>query len=144
MKKLALIILGLAFSFVARAQTTNVQPMDGLDCSNLFFKALVEEDAKALESLISNDFSVVGLQGQPIEAGALIQAVSQGVIVVDSGMLSAARTRTYGDVVLVNGMWDVRARIENNGFQGALSYMSVCVKAGGRWKVAAVQFTPMQ
>ncbi|MCF0043487.1 nuclear transport factor 2 family protein [Dyadobacter fanqingshengii] len=142
MKTLLLTILSLAFSFIAKAQT-NVQPIDGLDCSNLFFKALLEEDAKALESLISNDFSVMGLQGQPIEGRALIQAVSQGIIVVDSGMLSAARTRTYGDVMLINGLWDVRARIENNGFQGALSYMSVCVNSGGRWKVVAVQFTPV-
>ena len=144
MKTLALIILGLAFSIVTNAQMTNVQPMDGLDCSNLFFKALLEEDATALEGLISNDFSVVGLQGQPIEGRALLQAVSQGFIVVDSGMLSAARTRIYGDVVLVNGLWNVRARIENNSFQGELSYMSVCVKSGGKWKVAAVQFTPVQ
>ncbi|MCF2489495.1 nuclear transport factor 2 family protein [Dyadobacter sp. CY347] len=144
MKTFTLIILGLAFAFVAKAQTSNVQPMDGPDCSNLFFKALLEKDAKALENLISNDFSVVGLQGQPIEGRALVQAVLQGIIVVDSGMLSAARTRSYGDVVVVNGMWDVRARIENNGFQGVLSYMSVCVKSGGRWKVVAVQFTPVQ
>lgn len=144
MKKFALIILGLALSISTNAQSTNVPPVDGPDCSNQFFNALLEEDAKALESLISNDFSVVGLQGQPIEGRALVQAVSQGIIVVESGMLSGARTRTYGDVVLVNGMWDVRARIDNNGFQGALSYMSVCVKAGGRWKVAAVQFTPVQ
>ena len=144
MKTFALIILGLAFSIITKAQTTNVPPIDGPDCSNQFFKALLEEDAKALESLISNDFSVVGLQGQPVEGRALIQAVSQGIIVVDSGMLSGARTRTYGDVVLVNGIWDVRARIENNGFQGVLSYMTVCVRAGGRWKVTAVQFTPVQ
>ncbi|MCF2520989.1 nuclear transport factor 2 family protein [Dyadobacter sp. CY351] len=144
MKTFAFIILGFAFSFLSQAQTTPVQPRDGMDCSNLFFQALLDEDAKALESLVSNDFSVVGLQGQPIEGRALVQAVSQGMIVVESGMLSGARTRSYGDVTLVNGMWDVRARIENNGFQGTLSYMSVCVKSGGRWKVVAVQFTPVQ
>jgi len=144
MKTLAFIILGLSLSFLSQAQTTAVQPRDGMDCSNLFFQALLDEDAKALESLISNDFSVVGLQGQHIEGRALVQAVSQGIIVVESAMLSGARTRAYGDVVLVNGMWDVRARIDNNGFQGSRSYMSVCVKTGGRWKVAAVQFTPVQ
>jgi ketosteroid isomerase-like protein len=144
MKTLVILLLGLFLSTAISAQSSNVQPIDGTDCSNLFFAALLEEDANALGSLVSNDFSVVGLQGQPIQASQLLQAVSQGHIVVESGMLSGARTRTYGDVVVINGIWNVRARIENNGFQGELSYMSVCVKSGGRWKIVAVQFTPIR
>ncbi|MCE7068215.1 nuclear transport factor 2 family protein [Dyadobacter sp. CY326] len=143
MKSLLLILLGLTFCLTAAAQTSNVQPIDGTDCSNLFFKALAEKDAAALSSLVSNDFTAIGMRGQPIQSNQLVQAVSQGIIVIDSGMLSAARTRTYGDVAVTTGLWNVKARIENAGFEGELSYMSVCVKSGGRWKIVAVQFTPI-
>ena len=144
MKILVTLFLSLFLNQMVNAQTSNVQPMDGTDCSNLFFEALLNEDANALGSLVANDFSVVGLQGQPIQANELVQAVSQGYIVVESGMLSGARTRNYGDVAVINGLWNVRASIQKNGFQGELSYMSVCVKSGGRWKIVAVQFTPVR
>ena len=135
--------MGLCLSLTASAQTSNVQPMDGTDCSNLFFKALLEEDAAALGNLISNDFNAAGLQGQPIQGTQLLQMISQGHIVVDSGMLFGARSRSYGDVAITNGLWNVSARIDNNSFRGELSYMSVCVKSGGRWKVVGIQFTPV-
>ncbi|GGN15008.1 hypothetical protein GCM10010967_59480 [Dyadobacter beijingensis] len=141
MKQLLTFLLALA-AIPVLAQ--NNQPIDGTDCSNLFFKALLEEDANAMGNLVSNDFTVTNFNGSTIDARALQQAVSQGFIVVDSGMLTGTRSRTYGDVTVVQGLWNVSARIQNNGFNGNVAYTSVCVRSGGRWKVATVQLTPAQ
>lgn len=136
----------LAFSLsalLANAQTSAL-PIDGTDCSNLFFKALLEEDVASLKNLISADFTVTDLQGQTVNGAQFQEAFSQGFIVIESGMLSGALTRTYGNVAVVTGRWNVSARLANNNFQGELSYLSVCIKTGGSWKVAAVQLTPIR
>lgn len=120
------------------------QPIDGTDCSNLFFKALLDEDAANVASLVSSDFTVVNFNGQTIDGRALQQAVGQGYIIIDSGILTGTRSRTYGDVAIVQGLWNVSARIQNNGFNGDVAYTTVCVRSGGKWKVTAAQLTPVQ
>lgn len=144
MKQLLTIFLLAFASLAALAQDNAPQPIDGTDCSNLFFKALLDEDAATVGSLISNDFTVTNYNGQTIDGRALQQAVTQGFIIVDSGMLTGTRTRTYGDVAVVQGFWNVSARIQNNGFNGNVAYTSVCVRSGGKWKVTTVQLTPAQ
>ncbi len=126
------------------AQNNTPEPLDGTDCSNLFFKALLEEDAAAVGSLISSDFTVISFNGQTIDGRALQQAIGQGYIIVDSGMLTGTRTRTYGDVAVVSGLWNVSARVQNNGLNGDVAYTTVCVRSGGKWKVTAAQLTPAQ
>nr|WP_295929572.1 nuclear transport factor 2 family protein [uncultured Dyadobacter sp.] len=139
----------LTFIFLITASpafTQNIvpQPIDGTDCSNLFFKALLDEDATNVAALISNDFTVVNFNGQTIDGRALQQAVGQGYIIIDSGMLTGTRTRNYGDVAIVQGLWNVSARIQHNGFNGDVAYTTVCVRSGGKWKVTAAQLTPVQ
>lgn len=143
MKQLLTIFL-LTIATAAFAQDNAPQPVDGTDCSNLLFKALLDEDANVITSLITNDFTVTNFNGQTIDGRALQQAITQGYIIVDSGMLTGTRTRTYGDVAVVQGLWNVSARIQNNGFNGNVAYTSVCVRSGGSWKVATVQLTPAQ
>ncbi|MGN7890140.1 nuclear transport factor 2 family protein [Dyadobacter sp. 22481] len=143
MKQLLTILLVLAV-LPAVAQDNTPLPTDGTDCSNLFFKALLDEDATTVGNLISNDFTVTSFNGQNIDGRALQQAVGQGYIVIDSGMLTGTRTRTYGDVAVVQGFWNVSARIQNNGFNGNVAYTTICVRSGGKWKVTTAQLTPAQ
>ncbi|MDR6809264.1 ketosteroid isomerase-like protein [Dyadobacter sp. BE34] len=144
MKQLLTIFLLTFASLAALAQDNAPQPIDGTDCSNLFFQAMLDENAAAVGNLISNDFTVTNYNGQTIDGRALQQAIGQGYIIVDSGMLTGTRTRTYGDVAVVQGFWNVSARIQNNGFSGNVAYTSVCVRSGGKWKVTTVQLTPAQ
>lgn len=144
MKHLLTLLICLASVLPAAAQQNASQPIDGTDCSNLFFKALLEEDAASVGSLVTNDFTAISFNGHLIDSRALQQAITQGYIVVDSGMLTGTQTRTYGDVAVISGQWNVSARIQNNGFQGNVAYTTICVRAGGRWKVTSAQFTPVQ
>lgn len=144
MKQLLTFCLLTLTALTAAAQNSTPLPIDGTDCSNLFFKALLEEDAAAIGNLASNDFTIINFNGQTIDGRALQQAVSQGYIIVDSGMLTGTRTRTYGDVAVVSGIWNVSARIQNNGFNGDVAYTTICVRSGGKWKITAAQLTPAQ
>ncbi|MCE6989219.1 nuclear transport factor 2 family protein [Dyadobacter sp. CY323] len=144
MTTVVLFLITLGSIATASGQVNFTQPIDGTECSNQFFKALLEKDAKAISNLVTNDFTVAGFQGRTINGQMLTQAIFDGYIVVDSGMLSGTNTRTYRDVTVVSGLWEVQAKIENNRFHGELSYLSVCVKSGGQWKVVAVQLSPVQ
>jgi ketosteroid isomerase-like protein len=144
MKQLLTLLLFTISALTAVAQNNAPQPIDGTDCSNLFFKALLEEDAAAVGSLVSNDFTVISFNGQTIDGRSLQQAIGQGFIIIDSGMLTGTRTRTYGDVAIVSGLWNVSARIQNNGLNGDVAYTTVCVRSGGKWKVTSAQLTPAQ
>lgn len=139
-----IILLGWFMMVALGVHAQFSQPMDASDCTNMFFKALVEEDSKALENLLSSDFSVTSFDGQLIDRNLLIEAINQGYLTVDSGMLSGMRSRNYGDVGVVTGSWDARGQLQNNTFSNDLAYMVVAVKAGGNWKISAVQFTPVR
>jgi hypothetical protein len=144
MKQNLTILFLTLFIFPAFAQNNAPKPVDGTDCSNLFFRALLEEDAASIGSLVSNDFTVVSFNGHLVDSPTLQQAITQGYIVVDSGMLTGTTTRMYGEVAVVSGQWNVSARIQNNGYQANVAYTTVCVRSGGQWKVTAAQFTPIQ
>lgn len=144
MKLICLLIILVASVTVTLGQTNPPLPIDGTDCSNLFFKSLLEEDATGLGALVSNDFTAIGFNGRIIDGEWLRQGIAQGYMIVESGQLSGTRTRTYGDVAVTSGQWNVRAKIENNNFQGEVAYMTVCVRSGGKWKVTAAQLTPVQ
>lgn len=131
-------------SVSAHAQASFASPLDATECSNAFFKALLEEDSNALNNVLADDFSIVSFDGRQIDRDMLSQAVAQGYLTVETGMLSGSRTRDYGDVGVVTGTWNVKGKIESNGFQNEVTYTVVSVKKGGSWKVATVQLTPVQ
>jgi hypothetical protein len=118
-------------------------PIDGTEASNQFFKALQEKDDKTLDNLLTHDFSAVSFQGQTISRDQLRQISAQGYLFIESGFLSGANTRNYRDVAIVTGQWDVQAKLQNQSFNGRLSYLTVCVRSGGKWQVATVQLTPI-
>lgn len=143
LKKLTLVALVMGAA-LCRANAQSALPVDATDCSNIFFKALLDEDSKSLENILASDFAVTSFDGQSVDRGTLVDAVAQGYLSVESGMLSGTNTRNYGDVGVVRGSWNAKGQVQNNSFNNELSYTVVCVKAGGSWKVSVVQFTPVR
>ena len=144
MKKFLLLLLIVLPGITGHAQSTFHQPVDASDCTNIFFKALLEKDNKALNDLLAHDFSVTGMDGQMITRELLMGAVSQGHLRIDAGATSGMRTRDYGNVGVVTGTWSARGQLQNYSFQNDLAYMAVCVKSAGTWKISALQFTPIK
>ena len=144
MKNFILLLFIVLSGITGHAQSAFNQPVDANDCTNIFFKALLEKDNKTLNNLLAYDFSVTGMDGQMITRDLLMEAVSQGYLRIDSGTTSGMRTRDYGNVGVVTGTWSARGQLQNYSFQNDLAYMAVCVKSGGTWKISAVQLTPVK
>ncbi|WP_221389607.1 nuclear transport factor 2 family protein [Dyadobacter sp. NIV53] len=111
MKNLVYLLLLFLPAIASYSQPSYTQPADAMDCSNIFFKALLEEDHAILESLLSNDFSISGFQGQEVDRNFILQSVTRGYLRIDSGMLSGSRARNYGDVGVITGTWSARGQL---------------------------------
>lgn len=142
MKTLALICFMLLFNLSTSAQQY-ITPADASDCSQKFFQALENEDASSLRSLLTNDFTILSFDGQLIDGITLMDAMSKGGLVVESGQVSGANTRVYGDAGIVTGTWRASGTIQSIRYSNDVAFMLVCVRQGGGWKVASVQFTPL-
>jgi hypothetical protein len=144
MRKYLLFVVMVLGSCTAFAQAGFTPPRDAGECAAIFFNALLEENSGVLNNVLADDFSMVSFDGQPIDRHTLSEAVTQGYLTIDTGMLSGARVRTYGEVGIATGLWNVKGRIETSSFQNQVAYTVVSVKSAGIWKVTNVQLTPIR
>ncbi|MFA7472641.1 MAG: nuclear transport factor 2 family protein [Spirosomataceae bacterium] len=129
-------ILALNFTFAQNA------PTDASSAGRAFLTGLTEENTQVLNTVIGNDFRLLSFDGQMIDAGTLLEGISGGHVVIESGNIYNHYTRHFQDTGVVTGIWDVRGSIEGQSFSNRLVYTLVVVKQGGLWKVVSVQFTP--
>ncbi|WP_247237081.1 nuclear transport factor 2 family protein [Telluribacter sp. SYSU D00476] len=142
MKNLVFTLLFALSTLATYAQSGSLSAQDPTASTHAFFEALLNEDGRALGSLLTPDFGIVSFDGSIIDGGTLAQSVAGGFIVIDSGTLYSLRTRTYGDAAVTNGNWQVRGTFQNRGFDTEVVFTVVSVRQGGSWKVASVQMTP--
>ncbi len=135
-------LLLLIFLGVAHALAAQTAPTDAASTGSEFLKAIEQKNAGALRSLIGSDFVLLSFDGQSVDSGTLLEAVSTGYVVVDSGSTYSNYTRNYQDTGIVTGIWSVKGSIEGQAFNNRLAYTLVVVKQGGAWKVVSVQLTP--
>ena len=135
-------LLILVFLTITNAAISQTAPADAASAGAEFLKALEEENAPALRSLIGNDFILLSFDGQPVDSSTLLEAVSTGYLVIDSGSTSSNYTRHFQDTAITTGSWHIKGNLEGQSFDNRLVYTLVIVKQGGTWKIVSVQLTP--
>lgn len=137
-KNVLILICGLAVN----TAFSQAPPADAASAGKEFLTALTEANAGNLGTLLGSDFRLLSYNGETIDAATLLEAVSGGYIIINSGNVYNNYTRHYQDTGIVTGIWDVKGAIEGQSFSNRLAYTLVVVKQGGGWKVVSVQFTP--
>lgn len=117
-------------------------PSNPTECTEAFFKALLDEDGAAMRSLLTTDFAIMSFDGSLMDGSSLAEAMNGGYVNIETGTLSGTSTRTYGEAAIVTGTWQARGTVQGSRFNNTLAFTSVCVRQGGAWKVASVQMTP--
>ncbi len=135
-------LLILVFLAMTNAVVSQTIPADAASAGREFLKAIEEKNSGMLRSLIGSDFVLLNFDGQPVDSGTLLEAVSGGHVVIESGSTSGNYTRHYQDTGIVTGIWNVRGSLQGQSFNNRLAYTLVVVKQGGAWKVVSVQLTP--
>jgi Domain of unknown function (DUF4440) len=115
------------------------------DCTNSFFKAMLDEDAGLMSKVLAADFTITSFDGQLVDADLLGQAVNGGFVIIETGTTSRLRTRTYNDnAAIVTGNWRFKGAIQGNNLDTEITFGAVCVKIAGAWKMVNMQFTPIK
>ncbi|WP_025764022.1 nuclear transport factor 2 family protein [Dyadobacter tibetensis] len=139
MKSLFIFCLLIGINAVAQAP---FRTSDATNCTEGFFQAMLDENTDQLNNLLAPDFSIISMNGQVVDRETFIQAIAQGYVVIDSGQVSGLQTKDYQEVGVVHGSWRVKGSLENNTFSETVTFMTVCVRQGGTWRLSAVQLTP--
>ncbi len=139
----ALLLTTTAFAQQAATTTTTDPTQDPTAIGNAFFKAMLDEDGNSMGKLLASDFSITSFDGQSVDGDLLMQGVGGGYVVIDTGVVSDARTRQYNtDTAVMTGMWKVKGNIQGQPLDANSAFSVVSTKQGSGWKIVNVQFTP--
>jgi hypothetical protein len=119
-------------------------PSDAQTSTTSFFQALAEKNTTSLNQLLTFDFGLVSFDGQIIDGKMLSEAVESGYITIENNNISSLRVRSYGDASVVTGIWNTKGTIQSVDFNTEVVFSAFCVKQGGAWKLASIQFTPVR
>jgi ketosteroid isomerase-like protein len=142
MKKISGTCLLLMLMSVTLARET-LPPNTPAECAQAFFDALLAKDTPALRSLLTVDYAMVSFDGSLVDGPTLAEAIASGYITIERGDVSRSYARLYGDAGIVTGTWNARGNLQSYKFDNQISFMAVCVRQGGAWKLAGVQLTPI-
>ncbi len=143
MKLLFSFAMVLFLSTTAFAQQGADAAQDPAALGNAFFKAMLDEDGTSMGKLIASDFTLTSFDGQSVDGNLLMQAVGGGYVVIETGVVSDARTRQYNsDSAVMTGMWKVKGTVQGQPLNANSAFSVVSTKQGNGWKVVNVQFTP--
>lgn len=117
---------------------------DAQTCTNRFFQALSENNSTSFAQLLTFDFGLVSFDGQLVDSKMLSEAITSGFITIENSSTSSIRQRAYGDASVVTGFWTTKGAIQGNSFNTEVVFSALCVKQGGTWKLASIQFTPIR
>lgn len=139
----ALLLTTTAFAQQAATTTTTDPTQDPTAIGNAFFKAMLDEDGNSMGKLLASDFSITSFDGQSVDGDLLMQGVGGGYVVIDTGVVSDARTRQYNtDTAVMTGMWKVKGNIQGQPLDANSAFSVVSTRQGSGWKIVNVQFTP--
>lgn len=144
MRKTLLINLLVLVWTSSFASVHSATPRDAQTCTTSFFQALTEKNTTSLNQLLTFDFGVVSFDGQIIDGKMLTEAVESGYITIENSNISSMRIRSYGDAAVVTGFWNTKGTIQSVDFNTEVVFSALCVKQGGTWKLASIQFTPIR
>ena len=109
-----------------------------------FFSALIERRVDALDTLLADDFTLVGLDGAVVSKQGLIGAVASGHLRFRSIDPVEACVRFYDAIAVLTGRTQMRVELGGNTSEFASRYTHVFAQRDGKQVLVAAQGTPIQ
>jgi ketosteroid isomerase-like protein len=129
---------------VCTAGVSSAAPKDEqavLEADRRWAQALVKQDAAALKELYADDLVYVHSGGNRENKSEFIRRIETGGLKYESLELVDPRIRVYGDVAIVNGMFDVRVMSDGSPINTRVVYIHVYARKGATWRMVAHQTT---
>ena len=115
-----------------------------LAAEDQFFQALLRGDRASLERVLAPDFLLIDVMtGSEIPRPVLLELVGSRQLVFASVERIDARVRLYGKAAVVTGQTRMQGHYGEQQFGAHSRYTHVYVQAGGTWRLASAQGTPI-
>jgi ketosteroid isomerase-like protein len=112
-----------------------------LDADRRWAQALVKQDIPALKALYADDLVYVHSGGNRETKAEFIRRVETGGLKYESLELVDPNVRVYGNVAVVNGMFDVRVMSDGSPIDTRVVYIHVYTRQADAWRMVAHQTT---
>jgi ketosteroid isomerase-like protein len=108
-----------------------------------FFLSLTNCDLPALDRLLTDDFSLVALNGAILDRSSLLAALKSGQLKFEVIQPVEFTVRFYQSTAVVTGRTEMSVHSGETPFNFRSRYTHVYVEQGGKWQLAAAQGTPI-
>jgi len=108
-----------------------------------FFSALLSADVAALDDLLADDFTLIGLNGALITKPDLRGAIAAGILVFERIDPVSADVRFYQHMAVVTGQTSMAGQFSGTAFTADSRYTHVFDGQNARCRLVAAQGTPI-
>ncbi len=106
-----------------------------------FAEAVIQENADALDKLVSDDWVVYGPDGKAVSKAAFLGVIKSGALTHSAMDFDEARVRVNGDTAIVTGRATTTGAYQGQAFTTRERSTDVFVRQNGQWRCVQTQLT---
>jgi ketosteroid isomerase-like protein len=106
-----------------------------------FQKAIVENNAEAIERFVADDWIIVDPDGKIVEKDKFLAVVKSGALTHHTMRLDEPRARIYGETAVVTGRATSAGKFMEAEFTTLERSTDVFVRIDGQWRCVVTQLT---
>jgi ketosteroid isomerase-like protein len=108
-----------------------------------FARAQEAGDVGALESMLVDEFTLVGPSGRMVDKKRLLKLFRSGALTVRVMKSDEVRVKGYGTMAIATGCQMQLAQYWGRSADGSFRFTQVAVRRGHGWQLAAVHLSPL-
>jgi ketosteroid isomerase-like protein len=106
-----------------------------------FSHAVANNDAKAVDRFLADDWIIIGADGGIIDKARFLDVIRSGALTHDMMESVDTRVRIYGDTAVVTALTTTTGKYSGQEFTTKERATDVFVKQEGRWRCALTHLT---
>jgi hypothetical protein len=114
-----------------------------LDLGLQFAHAQEAGDLEALESLLTDDFKLVGPLGFVLDKHQWLGQYRSGALKIHSVRWEDVDVRDYANVAVAIGRYAQQAEYQGNPVPGLFRVTQIAVEQDGEWRIGGLHFSPI-
>ena len=120
----------------------NDEPMEQLfQLEKDFQKAIVENNAEAIERFVADDWIIVDPDGKIVEKDKFLAVIKSGALIHHTMTLDELRVLMYGETSVVTGRATSAGKFMGAEFTTLERSTDVFVRINGQWRCVVTQLT---
>src|SRR3954466_3577665 len=106
-----------------------------------FAEAIVSNDLEGIGRLVTDDWIIIGADGEIIERARCCEVIKSGALTHDMMESEDFRVRVYGDSAVITGITRTHGKFMGQEFSTHEGASDVFVKRDGRWQCVLTHLT---